>query len=99
MSSLIQFRASGDFENWLETQRVEGESLSLCAQRLLKSMAGEVTEVSTVSPKVSTVSTPLSTAPSTLSTDKIEALVNEKIAAAIGERLTGIEERLGKLRA
>ncbi|MEG5061922.1 hypothetical protein QUB60_29560 [Microcoleus sp. A2-C5] len=110
MSQVISFRASGHFLNWLESQRIEGESVSQCCQRMLKDIsAGVSTNVSTQN-TVNVASTDLSTPFADLSTrsnnnvastntvDIVDKAVNSKFNPVI-ERMAAIEERLGKLRA
>lgn len=47
-TQLVSFRVSGEFLEWLETQRQDGETLNLAAQRLLKGIAElPISEVST----------------------------------------------------
>ncbi|MGL4621519.1 MAG: hypothetical protein ACRCZS_21070 [Chroococcidiopsis sp.] len=102
MSQVISFRASGHFLNWLESQRMEEESLSQCCQRLLRVLSADGTlPVSTdclqnlsTSNNSSLLSTGLST--------ELSTLVGEAIADKLPEfdsRFAAIEERLGKLRA
>ena len=114
-SQVVSFRASGHFLNWIEAQRLEGESVSQAAQRILKELSGMPTSLSTMSTPgdtnlvstVSTVSTELSTrndnsvVSTALSTSMVETV--DKIVAVsldpVMERMAAIEERLGKLSA
>jgi ADP-ribose pyrophosphatase YjhB (NUDIX family) len=48
-SQVVSFRASGDFLNWIEAQRLDGESVSQAAQRILKELSGTSTALSTMS--------------------------------------------------
>jgi hypothetical protein len=48
-SQVVSFRASGHFLNWIEAQRLEGESVSQAAQRILKEVSGTSTTLSTMS--------------------------------------------------
>ena len=92
-SQVISFRASGQFLSWIEAQRLEGESPSQAAQRILKEISGTSTEVSTVmstSNNTSVASTGMSTSVDKIVSDRVDPIL---------ERLGGIEERLGKLRA
>jgi hypothetical protein len=113
-SQVVSFRASGHFLNWIEAQRLEGESVSQAAQRILKEMSGVYDGhklyttsddfMSTVSTDLSTdLSTGLSTSniqsvASTNTVDTVDKLVSERLDPVI-ERMAAIEERLGKLRA
>ncbi|MEZ2231259.1 hypothetical protein [Microcoleus sp.] len=91
-SQVISFRVSGHFLNWIEAQRLEGESVSQAAQRILKEVFG-----------LSTVSTDLSTRndDSVVSTDIVDTV--DKVVSSrldpVMERMASIEERLGKLSA
>ena len=97
-SQVISFRASGQFLNWIEAQRQEGESSSQAASRILKtfSTGGGVdlsTDLSTQSSEI-VASTKMSTI-----TPKS---VDTQIAASLDpilQQLALMEERLGKLRA
>lgn len=96
-SQVISFRAGGHFLNWIEAQRLEGESVSQTAQRILKEVSGVSTTVYTE------VSTPnnnsvVFTEVSTLNLESVDKLVTSHLDP-IEERLAAIEERLGKLRA
>ncbi|NJM60674.1 MAG: hypothetical protein HC849_11435 [Oscillatoriales cyanobacterium RU_3_3] len=100
MSQVISFRASGHFLNWLESQRMDEESLSQCCQRILKVLAADGT-------------LPLSTeCLQSLSTSSSNSLLSTEVSTLFdtvtdyGNKLSGfdsrfaaIEERLGKLRA
>ena len=111
-SQVVSFRASGHFLNWIEAQRLDGESVSQAAQRILKDLSGTSTTLSTVATSsdanvASTVSTNLSTrddnsvVSTELSTNVAETV--DKVVAdrldPVMERMATIEERLGKLRA
>ena len=103
-SQVVSFRASGHFLNWIEAQRLDGESVSQSAQRILK-------EVSGTSISLSTLSTPSDTnALSTLSTRSNDSVVSTNIVDIVDkavsssldpviEQMAAIEERLGKLSA
>jgi len=111
-SQVVSFRASGHFLNWIEAQRLEGESVSQAAQRILKELSGTSTTLSTVSTSgyanvASTMSTDLSTrndnsvVSTELSTSVVETVdkvVTDRLDPVM-ERMAAIEERLGKLRA
>ena len=111
-SQVVSFRASGHFLNWIESQRLEGESVSQAAQRILKELSGTSTTLSTMSTPgdtnvASTVSTNLSTVNnnSVVSTEVSTSMV-ETVDKAVAdrldpvmERMVAIEERLGKLSA
>ncbi|MEZ2249879.1 hypothetical protein [Microcoleus sp.] len=91
-SQVVSFRASGHFLNWIEAQRLEGESVSQAAQRILKEVFG-----------LSTVSTDLSTrnddsVVSTNIVDTVDKAVSSRLDPVM-ERMASIEERLGKLSA
>jgi hypothetical protein len=106
-SQVVSFRASGHFLNWIEAQRLEGESVSQAAQRILKEVSGTSTTLSTMSAPnddiVSTPSTDLSTRSndSVMSTDIVD-IVDKVVSSSLDpvmERMAAIEERLGKLSA
>jgi len=105
-SQVVSFRASGHFLNWIEAQRLEGESVSQAAQRILKEVSesggnhGLYTssgrDVSTVSTNLSTASQSVSTSntPSVMSTnivDSVDRIVSERIDPVV-ERRGAIEE-------
>ncbi len=109
-SQVVSFRASGDFLNWIEAQRLDGESVSQAAQRILKELSGTSTALSTMSTTgdtnvVSTMSTDLSTRNSnsvmstnlsTINPETVDTQIATKLDPVI-ERLTKLEERLGKI--
>jgi hypothetical protein len=90
-SQVVSFRASGHFLNWIEAQRLEGESVSQAAQRILK-------EVSGTSTAASTLSTASNDIVSTMSTIFVDKAVSSSLDPVM-ERMAAIEERLGKLSA
>ncbi|MEG4321998.1 MULTISPECIES: hypothetical protein [unclassified Microcoleus] len=107
MSQVISFRASGHFLNWLESQRMEEESLSQCCQRILRVVStGGTLDLST---DLSTPNIPLvaSTNLSTQSDDSVAStdivdIVDKAVSSSLDpvmERMAAIEERLGKLSA
>jgi predicted RNase H-like nuclease (RuvC/YqgF family) len=109
-SQVVSFRASGHFLNWIEAQRLDGESVSQAAQRILKELSVMSTAVSTMSTSsdtnvVSTMSTDLSTQNnnnamstglSTVAPETVDTQIAAKLDPVI-ERLSKLEERLGKL--
>ena len=106
-SQVVSFRTSGHFLNWIEAQRLEGESVSQAVQRILKEVSGTSTSLSTVSTAssdiVSTPSTILSARSndSVASTDIVD-IVDKAVTSSLDpvmERMAAIEERLGKLSA
>ncbi|MEG4836954.1 hypothetical protein [Microcoleus sp. B9-D4] len=104
-SQVVSFRASGHFLNWIEAQRLEGESVSQAAQRILREVSGTSTALSTPSDAnvLSTMSTNLSTRnnDSVVSTDIVD-IVDKAVSSSLDpvmERMAAIEERLGKLSA
>ncbi len=107
-SQVVSFRASGHFLNWIEAQKLESESVSQAAQRILKEMSGTSTMLSTVSTSnninaLSTMSTALSTRSdnSVVSTNIVD-IVDKTVSSSLDpvmERMAAIEERLGKLSA
>lgn len=91
-SQVVSFRASGHFLNWIEAQRLEGESVSQAAQRILKEVSG----LSTVSTDLSTQSN--DSVVSTNIVDTVDKVVGSRLDPVM-ERMASIEERLGKLSA
>jgi hypothetical protein len=87
-SQVVSFRASGHFLNWIEAQRLEGESVSQAAQRILKEVSGTSTAASTES-DTSLVST--------VAAKSVDLLISDRIAPLI-KRIAVIEERLEKLK-
>ncbi|MEG4015310.1 MULTISPECIES: hypothetical protein [unclassified Microcoleus] len=106
-SQVVSFRASGHFLNWIEAQRLDGESVNQAAQRILKEVSGTSTVPSTMyTPSndiVSTMSTDLSTPNSdSVASTKVVDIVDKAVSSSLDpvmERMAAIEERLGKLRA
>ncbi|MEG5038890.1 MULTISPECIES: hypothetical protein [unclassified Microcoleus] len=86
-SQVVSFRASGHFLNWIEAQRLEGESVSQAAQRILKELSGTSTAVATES-DTSLVST--------VAAESVDILISDRIAPLI-QRIAAIEERLEQL--
>ena len=99
-SQVVSFRASGHFLKWIEVQKLEGESVSQAAQRILKEVSGTSTMLSTMSTSISTdVST--RSQDSVVSTDIVD-IVDKAVSSSLDpifERVAAIEERLGKLSA
>ena len=107
-SQVVSFRASGHFLNWIEAQRLEGESVSQAAQRILKEVSSTSTTLSTVStPSDTNTLSTLSTNLSTRSNDSVAStnivdIVDKAVSSSLDpvmERMAAIEERLGKLSA
>ena len=100
-SQVISFRASGHFLNWIEAQRLEDESPSQAAMRVLKELSGGNVDLST--PVSTPVSTPsIDSFVSTEVSTSIAEIVDTSVAAKLDpvlDRLAVLEERLGKLRA
>ncbi|MEG3960135.1 hypothetical protein [Microcoleus sp. herbarium2] len=101
-SQVISFRASGHFLNWIEAQRLDDESPSQAAQRILKALsAGATVEVSTLpSTKLSTQSNEsiVSTEMSTITPETVDTQIEIRLDPIL-QQLAKMEERLGKLRA
>jgi len=105
-SQVVSFRASGHFLNWIEAQRLEDESASQAAQRILKEISQVygnyklyVTSGNPVSTPVDELSTSnVHSAVSTLSVDSVDKLLTERLDPVM-ERIAALEERLGKLKA
>ncbi|WP_293158275.1 MULTISPECIES: hypothetical protein [unclassified Microcoleus] len=98
-SQVVSFRASGHFLNWIEAQRLDGESVSQAAQRILKEMSGTSTALPPVSTKFTTLSTRSNdSVASTNIVDTVDEAVSSSLDPVM-ERMAVIEERLGKLSA
>jgi len=93
-SQVVSFRASGHFLNWIETQRLDGESVSQAAQRILKEVSGLSTPASTPASTQSSSSV-MSTEVSTITSETVDKLVSDRLDFVM-ERMATIEERLGK---
>ncbi|MEG4943308.1 hypothetical protein [Microcoleus sp. F4-D5] len=89
-SQVVSFRASGHFLNWIEAQRLEGESVSQAAQRILKEVSGTSTALYTPSAPSDT------NALSTVATESVDLLISDRISPLI-QRIAAIEERLEQL--
>lgn len=96
-SQVISFRVSGHFLNWIEAQKLDGESINQAAQRILKEVSGTSTDcrqnVYTPS-NHSVVSTDMSTIP----LETVDKLVSSRLDPVV-EQIAALEERLGKLSA
>ena len=88
LSQVVSFRASGHFLNWIEAQRLDGESVSQAAQRILKELSGTSTAVATES-DTSLVSTVVA--------ESVDIRISDRIAPLI-KRIAVIEERLEQLK-
>ncbi|MEG4575514.1 hypothetical protein QUA56_22975 [Microcoleus sp. N3A4] len=107
-SQVVSFRASGHFLNWIEAQRLEDESVSQAAQRILRKVSGTSKALSTLSTPdntnaLSTLSTNLSTRSNdSVASTNIVDVVDKAVSSSLDpvmERMAAIEERLGKLSA
>jgi len=87
-SQVVSFRASGHFLNWIEAQRLDGESASQAAQRILKEISG----TSTLSTESDTSLAP------TVPSESVDLLIADRIAPLI-KRIAVLEECLEKLKA
>jgi len=93
-SQVVSFRASGHFLNWIEAQRLDGESVSQSAQRILKEVSGTSISLSTLSTPsdtnaLSTLSTPSDTnALSTLSTRSNDSVVSTNIVDIVDKAVS-----------
>ncbi|MEG4487411.1 hypothetical protein [Microcoleus sp. D2_18a_B4] len=102
-SQVVSFRASGHFLNWIEAQKLDGESLSQAAQRILKEVSGTSTLSTVPLSTLSTRPTDLFTrsndsVASTEIVDTVDKAVADRLDPVM-ERMAAIEERLGKLSA
>ncbi len=106
-SQVISFRASGHFLNWIEAQRLEDESGSQAAQRILKELSAVdgnyklyVTSGNPVSTPPAEVST-LSTLPVEVSTTNTDSVAStnavDNVDKLIGDRLDPVMERMAAL--
>ncbi|MBE9187889.1 hypothetical protein IQ270_25425 [Microcoleus sp. LEGE 07076] len=87
-SQVVSFRASGHFLNWIEAQRLDGESVNQAAQRILKEVSGTST---TLSKESDTNLVP------TVAAESVDILISDRLAPLI-KRIAVIEERLEKLK-
>lgn len=96
-SQVISFRVSGHFLNWIEAQKLDGESINQAAQRILKEVSGASTNcIQNVytSSNHSVASTNVSTIP----VETVDKLVSSRLDPVV-EQIAALEERLGKLSA
>jgi hypothetical protein len=110
-SQVVSFRASGHFLNWIESQKLEGESASQAAQRILKEVSGisdnhkmstaNLSTVSTPSTDLSTSLAELSTLPQEMSTPITPSFVSTEIVdnvdKLVTERLDTVMERMAAI--
>jgi ADP-ribose pyrophosphatase YjhB (NUDIX family) len=96
-SQVISFRASGHFLNWIESQRLDDESLSQAAMRILKEMSGVSTVLSTIL-STSNRDSVASTEVSTISAEIVDTQIKAQLEPVLAQ-MAAMEERLGKLRA
>jgi hypothetical protein len=110
-SQVVSFRASGHFLNWIESQKLEGESLSQAAQRILKEVSGvhdphklyasTHDSLSTPSTSLSTLSTDLSTNVEEVSTSNIQSVMSTNIVDSVdklvSERIDPVMERMAAI--
>ncbi|MBE9163489.1 hypothetical protein [Tychonema sp. LEGE 06208] len=87
-SQVVSFRASGHFLNWIEAQRLDGESVNQAAQRILKEVSGTSTTLSKESD---------TNLVSTVAAESVDILISDRLATLI-KRIAVIEERLEKLK-
>ena len=110
-SQVVSFRASGHFLNWIESQKLEGESLSQAAQRILKEVSGVYDthklytsnhdSLSTTSTTLSTPSTNLSTNVEEVSTSNLQSVMSTNIVDSVdklvSERIDPVMERMATI--
>ncbi|TAG97463.1 MAG: hypothetical protein EAZ18_02740 [Oscillatoriales cyanobacterium] len=95
--------------NWIESQKLDGESINQAAQRILKEVSGvnanekvyttSGNPVSTPSVDLYTPSSPsVMSTMSTITSQSVDKLVAASVDPVL-ERLAAVEERLGKLSA
>jgi archaellum component FlaC len=110
-SQVVSFRASGHFLNWIESQKLEGESVSQAAQRILKEVSGvhdthklyvsTHDSLSTPSTTLSTLSTDLSTNVEAVSTSNIQSVMSTNIVDSVdnlvSERIDPVMERMAAI--
>ncbi|MEZ2226206.1 MAG: hypothetical protein ACBR50_07960 [Microcoleus sp.] len=87
-SQVVSFRASGHFLNWIEAQRLEGESVSQAAQRILKEVSGTSTTLYTLSTPSDTNA--LSTLSTDLSTQSNDSVVSTDIVDTVDSALAHV---------
>ena len=91
-SQVISFRVSGHFLNWIEAQKLDGESINQAAQRILKEVSGTSTASTTTDVRVIPADSP------THMVETIDKVVSSRLEPVI-ERIVAIEERLRSLNA
>jgi archaellum component FlaC len=110
-SQVVSFRASGHFLNWIESQKLEGESVSQAAQRILKEVSGvhdthklytsTHDSLSTPSTILSTLSTDLSTNVEEVSTSNLQSVMSTNIVDSVdklvSERIDPVMERMAAI--
>jgi FKBP-type peptidyl-prolyl cis-trans isomerase (trigger factor) len=110
-SQVVSFRASGHFLNWIESQKLEGESVSQAAQRILKEVSGVSGNHKLYTPSLSpsstrpvdnsTVSAELSTFPQEVSTPNVSSFMSTQIVDTVDklvtERLDTVRERMAAM--
>lgn len=110
-SQVVSFRASGHFLNWIESQKLEGESVSQAAQRILKEVSGvhdthklyasTHDSLSTPPTTLSTLSTDLSTNVEEVSTSNIQSVMSTNIVDSVdrlvSERIDPVMERMAAI--
>ena len=110
-SQVVSFRASGHFLNWIESQKLEGESVSQAAQRILKEASGAHDthklyasthdSLSTSSTTLSTLSTDLSTNVEEVSTSNIQSVMSTNIVDSVdklvSEHIDPVMERMAAI--
>ena len=110
-SQVVSFRASGHFLNWIESQKLEGESLSQAAQRILKEVSGvhdthklytsHHDSLSTSSTSLSTLSTDLSTNVEEVSTSNLQSVMSTNVVDSVdklvSERIDPVMERMAAI--
>lgn len=110
-SQVVSFRASGHFLNWIESQKLDGESVSQAAQRILKEVSGVSDNRKLYTANLSTPSTPhvnSSTPPSELSTlshevsttstpSFVSTEIVDTVDKLVTERLDTVVERMAAM--
>ena len=106
-SQVVSFRASGHFLNWIEAQKLDGESVSQAAQRILKEISGTSTSLSTLSTPgdanvAPRMSTQLSTQDdssvvSTILSTTLSTTIVETVDRAVADRLDPVMERMAAI--
>jgi hypothetical protein len=110
-SQVVSFRASGHFLNWIESQKLEGESVSQAAQRILKEVSGvsnnhklstaNLSTTSTPSASLSTLSAELFTLPQEMSTPNESSFMStqtvDSVDKLVTERLDPVMERMAAI--